>query len=271
MKCYDVRVPLKRGVSQIEIAVVCCLHFGHKAQDERRALSWRDWILKSPSHFAFNLGDDMENALPGDEKHNSMMWDSNMTPEDQYRKAAEFWKPVAEAGKLLMTHDSNHAWRTEAKVGRSVAKELNVFLQGLTHKKVTTDPLPDAFPRWGRWQALTRLHVGRQTYTIHSWHGSGNGCTPEAALRKCRAQAEIHRADVYLMGHAHNKISWSDNCMEFSDNGREARELQRVFAVTGGFLGWHDTYAERAGLRPNRRGAIALKLGVKRWDVKVTT
>jgi hypothetical protein len=269
VKCFDIRVPVKRGAEQIEIAVVCCLHFGHKAQDERRSMEWRDWILKSKNRFAINLGDDMENALPGDEVHNSMLWDSSMTPEEQYRRAAEYWKPVAEAGKLLITHDSNHAWRTEAKTGRSVAKELNVFLQGLTSKKPSTDPMPDQFPRWGRWQALSRLHVGKQTYTVHSWHGSGNGCTPEAALRKCRSQAEVHKADIFLMGHAHQKISWSDNYMEFSDNGRDARERQRMFAVTGGFLGWHDTYAERAGLRPNRRGAIALKLGVSEWDVKV--
>ena len=104
---------------------------------------------------------------------------------------------------------------------------------------------------------------------VHSWHGSGNGCTPEAALRKCREQAVVHRADLYLMGHAHQKISWSDNYMEFSANGCEARERQRVFAVTGGFLGWHDTYAERAGLKPNRRGAIVARLGVKEWDIKV--
>ena len=269
MRCYDIRLPVKKGVENIEIAVVCCLHFGHKSQDERRALQWRKWIMGSPNRFAMNLGDDMENAIPGDEVHNSMMWDSSYPPEEQYRRAADYWKPVVQAKKLIITHDSNHAWRTEAKVGRSVARELNVFLQNVTSKETHADPMPDSAPRWGRWQALSRLHVGKQTYTVHSWHGSGNGCTPEAALRKCREQAVVHRADLYLMGHAHQKISWSDNYMEFSANGCEARERQRVFAVTGGFLGWHDTYAERAGLKPNRRGAIVAKLGAKDWDIKV--
>lgn len=270
MKCFDIRLPVKKGTETAEIALVCCLHFGHKAQDKKRALQWRDWILRSPNRFAMNLGDDMENAIPGDEVHNSMMWDSDMTPEEQYRQAADYWRPVVEAKKLLLTHDSNHAWRTEAKVGRSVAKELNVFLQNITSKEASTEPMPDAAPRWGRWQALSRLRVGKNTYTVHSWHGSGNGCTPEAALRKCRSMAEVHRADLYAMGHAHQKIAWSDNYMEFSGNGQEARERQRMFAVTGGFIKWGDTYAERAGLKPNRRGCVVVKLGVKDWDIKVS-
>ena len=270
MKCYDIKIKPKGKPEHVEIVSICCAHFGHKACDRKRLMQWRDWVLESPNRYVYNLGDDMENALPGDEKHNSMMWDSDKTPEDQYLEAADYWKPVAEAGKLIITHDSNHAWRTEAKTGRSVAKELNVFLQGLTAKKPTSAPVPDGSPRWGRWQALTRIDLGKFQYTIHSWHGSGSGCTPEAALRKCREQERNHVADLFLMGHAHQPITWGKEFMTFSDNGMDAIAKQRWFGVTGGFLGWHDTYAERAGLSPNRRGAIVVQLGVKRWDIKIS-
>lgn len=270
MKCHDVRLKLKGKPSHVEIVSMCCAHFGHKACDRDRLHNWRDWVLRGPNRFIFNLGDDMENAIPGDEVHNSMMWDSDKHPEEQYREAADFWRPVAESGKLIITHDSNHAWRTEAKTGRSVARELNVFLQAQRLPKAMPDPLPDASPRWGQWQALTRLKVGRQEYTVHSWHGSGNGCSPESALRKCREQERHHVADVFLMGHAHQPICWGKEYMAFSSNGRDALARQRWFGVTGGFLGWHGTYAERAGLGPNRRGAIVVRLGAKDWDVKVS-
>lgn len=270
MKCYEIKIRPKGNPEFIELVAVCCLHFGHKATDRERALRWRAWILSSPNRYAYGLGDDTENALPGDEVHNSMMWDSDKHPQDQYLEAAEYWRPVVEAGKLLITHDSNHFWRTEAKTGRSMARELNVFLQGLKAKKPAHSPLPDVSPRWGQWQALTRLKVGRQEYNIHSWHGSGNGCTPEAALRKCREQERSHIADLFLMGHAHQPIAWGKEYMAYSSNGRDAEARQRWFGVTGGFLGWHGTYAERAGLSPNRRGAIVARLGVKRWDIKVS-
>jgi hypothetical protein len=270
LKCHEITIPVKPSVQSVEIVVVCCLHIGHKAFDYKRAKKWRDWILADPNRYAVNLGDDMENAVPGDEEHNSMMWDSNMHPEEQYRKAAEFWEPVASAKKLLITHDSNHAWRSEAKTGISIAKNLNVFLQGLTTKHKTTDPQPDASPRWGHWQALTKLNIGKQVYLVHSWHGVGSGCTPEASLRKCRSMAVTHRADLFVMGHSHQRIAWSDNYMVHAGNGLEAQERQRMFAVTGGYLGWHGTYAERKGLPPNRRGSVVVKLGVKEWDIKTS-
>lgn len=228
--------------------------------------------MRGRNRFAISLGDSLENVIPGDDKHNSMVWDSDMTPDEQFREAADYWRPLAEARKLLWDMDSNHNWRTEAKVGRSIGRELNVFLQGQydgKSQKLTT-PHPDKLPRWGGWQALNKLHVGKNEYIIHSWHGSGGGATPESALRRCRSMAEQHNAQVFLMGHFHNRLFWQDNRMEFSANGMNARECQRTFAVTGGYLGWHDTYAERAGLRPNRRGAIVLKLGARDWDVKVS-
>ncbi len=270
MNCYDVKLKVHGNPEHIELVSFCCAHFGHKACDRKRLLDWRKWLMSGPNRYAFNLGDDMENAIPGDEVHNSMMWDSDKHPEEQYMEAADFWRPVAEAGKLIITHDSNHAWRTEAKTGRSVARELNVFLQSQSMPKAASAPMPDVSPRWGQWQALTQLNIGRQTYTVHSWHGSGSGSSPEAALRKCREQERFHTADLFLMGHAHQPIAWGKEYNIFSSNGRPADSKQRWFGVTGGFLGWNGTYAERAGYGPNRRGAIVVKLGVKRWDIKVT-
>jgi hypothetical protein len=271
VKCFKHKLKVKGNPSHIELVSFCCPHFGHKACDRKRLMSWRNWVMRGPNRFAFALGDDMENAIPGDEVHNSMMWDSDKHPEEQYMEAADFWRPMAEAGKLLITHDSNHAWRTEAKTGRSVARELNVFLQAQSLDKARTEPTPDVTPFWGRWQALTELRVGRQAYTIHSWHGSGSGSSPEAALRKCREQERFHQADLFLMGHAHQPIAWGKDVNVFSDHGMVAGKRQRWFGVTGGFIGWDDTYAERAGYGPNRRGAIVIRLGVKDWDIKIQT
>ena len=73
------------------------------------------------------------------------------------------------------------------------------------------------------------------------------------------------------MGHFHLPLHWGKEYTEFSGNGREPRIKQRWFGVTGGFLGWSGTYAERAGLGLNRRGAIVMRLGVPRWDIRMTS
>lgn len=269
MRSFEIRLPVPKKADRIKLASVCCLHFGARGQDKKRALNWRDFILSEPNTYVANLGDDMENAIPGDEEHNSMMWDSDRMPADQYMDAADYWQPVAEAGRLLWTSNSNHAWRSEAKTGRSVARELNIFLQSqASGRPQTTEPSVNRLPRWANWQTLVTLYIGRLKYVVHSWHGVGSGCTPEAALRKCRSMASQHRADLYLMGHAHQRLCWKDEYMIAAKNGELAIPRERAFACTGGYLGWHDTYAERKGLAPNKRGSVLVELGVRRWDIK---
>jgi hypothetical protein len=265
VKCHEIKLPVHGEPEHIEIVVFCCAHIGHKNFDRKRFEGWLKWAKQGRNRYVYNLGDDIENAIPGDAVHNSMMWDSNLTPEEQYRQAADYWRPLAEQGKLLATHDSNHFWRSEAATGRSIAKELNVFLQ----QEGETDPLPDSLPRWGRWQSLSKLRIRKQEYLIHSWHGSGGAATPEGALRRCREQERNHEADVYIMGHFHQPLAWGKEYNRFSQNGMDAKSRQRWFGVTGSFLGWHDSYAERAGYGLNRLGCIVLKLGVERWDVKI--
>lgn len=271
MKCHEIRVKAPKNTEYIELALLCCIHRGHKAHDEKRALKWRDWIMAKPWRFCISLGDDTENAIPTDAKHASMMFDQVEAPEAQRMWISDYWRPVAEAHKLLETFNSNHWGRTDGMTGESPAREMNVFLQNQYDPKSPAEarPHPDKLPRWGGWQSLTKLLIAKNEYMMHSWHGAGGGATPESALRKCRSMAAQHRADIYAMGHFHQKVCWQDNYMQFSANGMDALERQRTFVCAGSFLGWHDTYAERQGLPPNRRGAVVLKLGVKEWDVKV--
>lgn len=259
MKTFEFNLkPDKSG--QVRIVPICCVHIGHKAHNAQKAKEWRDYILNTPGCYAYNLGDDVENALPGDEKHDSMMWDSCMSPRDQMLAAMEFREPLVRAGKWLIDHDSNHWWRSEAKTGVSLAELLSRESAQKANAKIA----------WGKWQSLSKLHVGKQQYVVHAWHGAGGGTTPEAALRKCRSMATQVEAEVYLMGHFHQRIFWQTNRLIAGPIGGNAEMKEQTFVSTGSFLGWHDTYAERMGLPPNKLGAAVVILDSKRWDVKVS-
>lgn len=264
MQSYEIHLPAPKKSEYISIFSICCLHIGSKGHDKEKAESYRDYILNTPNTYAYDLGDDMENAIPGDEVHNSMMWDSNMHPQEQLEKSLEFWKPVVEAGKLLLTHDSNHAWRSEAKTGISIARNLNIFMKQYAKDAKAREP------QWGQWQAFTKLHVGKQEYKIHSWHGAGGSGSAEGALRKCRSQAMVHQADIFLMGHTHRKIIDQDSYFSWPSGEPKPVERTRVYGVTGSFLRWDGSYAERAGYAPLIRGAIKLELSAKRWDMKIS-
>ena len=193
-----------------------------------------------------------------------MIYDQTMYPQEQFEAALEYWEPVVKAGKLLISHDSNHFWRSEAKTGISVARNMNIFMRQAAKDAKARGP------EWGRWQAFTKLHVGKQLYRIHSWHGSGGAATPSAALSKCRSQAMIHQADVFLMGHFHRKVVDQDLYFAWPDGAERPVEKMRAYGVTGSFMKWDDSYAERAGYAPSIRGAIKLELSAKRWDVKIS-
>lgn len=255
MRHHEIRLPKPAGVARI--FVISCLHIGHKAHNGEKALEYRRHILSSPDTYVMSLGDDMENALPGDERHSSMMWDSVMTPEDQYREACEFWLPLAEGGKLLLTHNSNHFWRSQAKTGLNVAEQMNVFLN-------QNSPAGRRV-RFGNWQAMTKLWVGKVPYLVHSQHGSGASATPEAALRKCREAARSIHADIYLRGHHHQLIVFKDVYKTW--NTKHNQYAERLFACTGCFLHWDETYGERSGYHPTRQGGVVLELSGKKFDV----
>ena len=257
-------INLKVTGDHIQIFSVSCLHIGHKGHDANKAYDYRDYILKTKNTYAISLGDDAEMALPGDEKHNSMMWSQSMLPEEQYDAVCTFWDPVAAAGKLLWTHKSNHWKRAENKTGICMAQQMNKHLRN-TSKDAGVLP-----PKWGGDMAYTSLRVNDQRYLIHSWHGAGGGTTPESALRNCRKQAEAHHADVYLVGHYHKKIVYEDVCTMWPRSQSKPIERKRAYACTGCFLNWNNSYAEQFGLPPAMRGAVKLQLGAKEWDVNVS-
>lgn len=266
MQSFEIHLPKPKKAEYVNVFSWCCMHLGHISCDIKKALKYRDYILNTPDTYVFSLGDDFDNALPmGDAKHSAMMWDNNMSPQEQFDAALKFWEPVIKEGKLLWTNDSNHFYRSEMLTGISLAKQLNVFMNNAAKTARSRGP------EWGRWQAFVKLHVGKNVYRIHAWHGSGGSGSPEGALKKCRSQAMVHRADLYCMGHVHRKITDSDLYFDWPDGEKEPIEKKRVYAVTGSFLDWRNSYAERAGYAPSIRGAVMIEFGAKRWDIRVST
>ena len=78
MQANEIHIPAPKKAECVSIFSVCCLHIGSKHHDKEKALSYRDYILNTPDTYAYDLGDDIENAIPGDEVHNSMIYDQTM-------------------------------------------------------------------------------------------------------------------------------------------------------------------------------------------------
>jgi hypothetical protein len=244
MQSFEIKLPKPKG-EYISLFSVCCLHLGSKNCDKKKAIEYRDYILETKDTYVIDLGDDVDMALPGDQEHNSMLFECEMLPDEQFMAACEYWKPLVDSKKLLMTADSNHWWRVESKTGMSRARDLNAFLQNYGSNTRSPVPKKGVLPEWGRWQAMFKLVVGNIPYIVHAWHGAGGGGTPEGTIRRCREIARYVNADLYMMGHFHRKAIYEDIYFRWDDKLCRPVEEKRVYAATGSFLKWDDSYAER--------------------------
>ena len=131
--------------------------------------------------------------------------------------------------------------------------------------------------------AMTLLHFERKTLdgksSVHGhakiWytHGAGSGVTPGGVINRLIRIGETFFAHVYLMGHAHQKMSlkrpWIDVVPTGSNNIRWV-STNRSYAITGGFLKGYDlgrtnahgypaaSYVEQKMLPPTALGGVLI-------------
>ena len=97
MRLHSVR--LDPTSDRIEIVPTADLHAGASTFDEKRAIAHRDYILSDPDRYTWSLADDHENATKT--SVGAGVYEQTMSPSQQRVWLAEYYRPLAEAGKLL--------------------------------------------------------------------------------------------------------------------------------------------------------------------------
>lgn len=295
MESLDITLPVPKGRNSVEVKLGSCFHVGHMCHEREQTMQCLDEVLQTPGMFLWMLGDTFDNGTKNSPA--ASVYENTMNPQEQTIVVASMMRPLVEAYKIPIWHHSNHPWRTfkdtgfwsgeEALVklffGNGVSKEdwrlieryaggeltapryggkANTKTEVLRHLNAMFDRLrPDPRPKvqWGGWQAISKVHVGKQTYTIHSCHGEGSGTGPTSALGAVHKQSEIAEADLFFRGHHHKRIVSEKMKAYYSPNGK--CELKRIgLLTTGCYLGYHGSYGEAAGLPPNATGMTSITL-----------
>jgi len=181
-----------------------------------------------------------------------------MSPYFQKKETINFWRPVAEARKLLCVMDDNHTYRVrdlaDWRIMPDVAEELKVNYGG-----------------WGAFLDIRLLTQDRelQQYTLYAVHGKRSATTDAGALNNVIKMNQRAIADIYLRFHHHRKIIHQDEIkrLVFSGNQWRLAEHKRTYAINGSFLEWDNSYAEMNEYNISVKGCIKLKLFVNKWDV----
>lgn len=195
------------------------------------------------------MGDYLESATlasPGRSVH-----EQNLSLDCQYRLCREFLQPIK--SRILGLHGGNHEERLRNFADFDLVAQLCADLgcQNLGYS------------------ALQVLHVGEQSYRVHSRHGASGAMFQHTKLAAAARAEQIADADVYLMGHVHEIGATVRRRFGVGLDG-ERSERKVIVGLTGSFLGYDGSYADMKGLIPGKPGVLKLKLYGDRWDVHVS-
>ena len=115
-----------------------------------------------------------------------------------------------------------------------------------------------------RYQGVIKYTIQQRAFNISVWHGSGGGSTPGGAMNKLQKQASTVLADVYLMGHVHQRQAFSKTIYLPDAQNNKIDLMKQAFVVTGSALTHEESYAEEAGFAPSEKGFPQITLGVDR-------
>lgn len=189
------------------------------------------------NQYVLSIGDLMETAL----KDSLGVQDQSEWIEDQYLWIKEQLQPIKEDNRLIALLEGNHekrATRNWFRSTRLLSKELEVpYAEGLVVINIT----------------LCKGDITRK-YKICAVHGAGSARTKGGKVNSIMKMRDIvGDADVYVMGHLHDKIAIVD---PIYINGVPK---ERLFGMTGAYL-TYGGYVEEKLYSPPARGSLKVKL-----------
>lgn len=181
-----------------------------------------------------------------------------MSPQEQLDGIIELFEPIKD--KCLGLHEGNHEEGIFRGSGvdptKYMCKALNVRNLG--------------------WSIFHRFRVGDiefrgdQNYILYSTHGSSNAKLPHTKIRKCLELSKNFEANIYCFGHVHEIALHTETYRELDSRGYGLKVRKRYFILTGHFLRYEGSYAERMNLIPSKLGVPKITLFKDKWDVHVS-
>lgn len=114
----------------------------------------------------------------------------------------------------------------------------------------------------------TKLKKPCYTFDVYSTHGNIGGRKGGAKVNRLEDMIGETRADVYLMGHAHIKLT-ETKTQRMLDNHNNLKYRKKILAVTGCFLR-SSAYAEKGMFPPTDVGVVKLMFHPSNHDMHVS-
>ncbi len=218
------------------------IHFGHANCDIANFEKTLDWIYKTKNAYVIGMGDLLDVSIrssPG-----ASVYEQEMNVQGQLEQMVAYLKPIADEGRLLGLLDGNHEARIQKETGLCLTKIMSQMLN------------VDYFG----YGVNLRLRVEDQIYKIFATHGNSNAKLLHTKIKPCLDLENKYEADVYLHGHVHCFAHLEKPYYIQDSKHMRMKEEIKHFILTGAFLKFFDSYAEKMQLQPSKQNTPIIKL-----------
>lgn len=216
------------------------LHIGERNWNEKLLKKYLSYALENHIYL-LGMGDFMNTATKTSVGKGP--YDEEMTPTEQYKKAIALFRPLAEEGLLLGLLTGNHEERA-SKEGLDICEMLSDAL---------------AVPYFG-YSVIVKFVVGRNAYVCFATHGHTGSQSVGGVANRLKKLNEVAVADLYLMGHTHQLLDFSDLIRTVDVRNNKVIECERVYVNTGSFLGYDGGYGDMKNFPLVKQGAPLITL-----------
>lgn len=238
--------------NDIYIIPINDLHVGDRgftANSRKKLRGYINWIKKTPNAYSI-LGGDLCNVATRTSK--TSPFEQNLTLEEQITEVVKLLSPIK--GKILGAINGNHEQRLSDYTGYSPTIAI---CRGLGIKYMSDSGI--YILRMG-----CRKHTPRASFTIYHHHTTGGSRTVGGKMNRIAMLRDIiPNCDCYVGGHNHMLGAIPFDTQVINPTTERLETIRQMIVDAGGYLEWHDTYAERTMLQPLRVGSPRIHFIIK--------
>jgi predicted phosphodiesterase len=232
------------------------LHIGDKHFNEDKFRRYLDWILSVDNTRVILAGDILNTAIAGSV---SDTYEETLTPQQQLKYATLLLSPLK--GKIIGACSGNHEHRLSKVAGIDITETLvNSIDNDIPYDKEGLFLKIRLGEKHNRKQAV---------YSVYCTHGFGGGKKPGGKANNLQSLSGIVLADVYIMAHVHQMMTFQDIVFVPDMYNNNIMEMKRTYASSSSFVSWGG-YSQRLGFSPSKLGTPRIRLDGKKKDVHVS-
>ncbi len=114
-----------------------------------------------------------------------------------------------------------------------------------------------------------RFKIGKNNYHSYFTHGHSGSRLPYTKIKACLNLATFQRLDLYAIGHVHDLQHHTQEYQYIDNKSDGVRTGDAHFIITGHYLNWKNSYAQKASMQPSKQGTPDIELSGLEKKIKI--